>query len=194
MSAKSAQDDFASHRSASLASLFSSFTSWPGGSSSRATVAGGFMVGPASCRHYLLSVPYQITDRAPDALFVNRRLEARAEGSKPILFTTSCWSQEASRSLPPALFALDSLSRPDETTLTSRRRWATAYLSHDALFNRTISFAPFNLAFFGGSPVSKYLHNAISSFRAKATIPTLRSRLFPLPKRRWYHRLSSLVG
>ena len=37
-------------------------------------------------------------------------------------------------------------------------------------------------------------HSAINSFRAKATMPSLRTRLFPSPNRRWYHWLSSLRG
>src|SRR5262249_13848457 len=35
---------------------------------------------------------------------------------------------------------------------------------------------------------------AISTFRASATMPTFRARLFPEPKRRWYHWLNSLSG
>jgi hypothetical protein len=46
----------------------------------------------------------------------------------------------------------------------------------------------------GGSPVSRYFHNAINSVRAKATIPIFRMRLFPSPNRLWYHWLSSLSG
>ena len=44
----------------------------------------------------------------------------------------------------------------------------------------------------GNSPVSRYFHSAINSFRAKATMPSLRTRLFPSPNRRSYHLLSSL--
>src|SRR6516164_8216838 len=46
----------------------------------------------------------------------------------------------------------------------------------------------------GTSPCSTYLHNAISSLRARATTPTLRARLPCCAKRRSYQRLSSLSG
>lgn len=52
----------------------------------------------------------------------------------------------------------------------------------------------FSTAPAGGVPVSTYFHSSTRSFLASATIPILRSRELPCPKRRWYHRLSSLSG
>jgi len=46
----------------------------------------------------------------------------------------------------------------------------------------------------GTTPVSRYLHSAINSFRANATIPTRRDRLLPAPNRSSNHRLSWLCG
>jgi hypothetical protein len=164
------------------------------GSLSRATGAGGFLVSPS-----FVPVPpslraHQITDGAPSTVFVNRRLEARADGSEPISWTTF-WSnarKPLGRSLQPCL-PLIRCPSPSSPFL-SRRSLGSTSSSHDAFFNRGVTFCPMNRAPFGGSPVSRYFHNAINRFRAKATIPTFRSRQFPLPKRRRYHRLNSLVG
>jgi len=164
------------------------------GSPSRATVAGGFMVSPS-----FVPVPpsiraHQITDGAPYTVFVNRRLEARADGSEPISWTTF-WSnarKPVGRSLQPCL-PLIRCPNPSSPFL-SRRSWGSTSWSHDTFFKRSVDFCPISRAPFGGSLVSRYFHNAINSFRAKATIPTFRSRLFPLLKRRRYHRLNSLVG
>ena len=71
--------------------------------------------------------------------------------------------------------------------------------SHQLRGQRPSSAGPqvsihFSWAPSGTSPVSRYRHNAIKSLRARATIPTLRIRLLPLPKRRRYHWDSALVG
>lgn len=52
----------------------------------------------------------------------------------------------------------------------------------------------FNSAPSGISPVSTYFHNATSSFRASATIPTRRLRFPAPPKRARYHALSFDCG
>lgn len=46
----------------------------------------------------------------------------------------------------------------------------------------------------GMIPVSRYRQNAINSFRAKATMPILRMRLFPSPNFLSYQRASALLG
>ena len=97
------------------------------GSLSRATVAGGFVVSPS-----FVPVPPsiradQISDRAPYTLFVKRRLEARAERRRAHLMDdVPVERQEASRSPPPALSALDSLSKPSSIRL----RWKTPFGTH----------------------------------------------------------------
>jgi len=58
--------------------------------------------------------------------------------------------------------------------------------TQDAFFTRT-TLCFLTSASAGTSPVSTNLHNAINSLRARATIPTFRSRVFPWPKRLWYH-------
>jgi hypothetical protein len=52
----------------------------------------------------------------------------------------------------------------------------------------------FTIAPSGISPCSTYRHRAMSSLRASATIPIRRSRLLPLPNRRWYHCVNALAG
>ena len=164
------------------------------GSPSRATVAGGFRVSPS-----FVPVPpsiraHQITNGAPYTVFVNRRLEARADGSEPISWTTF-WSnarKPLGRSLQPCLPLIHCPGSASPSF--SRRSLGSMSSCHDALFRRSLNFCPINRAPFGGSLVSRYFHNAINSFRAKATIPTFLSRLFPMPKRRRYHRLNSLIG
>jgi len=46
----------------------------------------------------------------------------------------------------------------------------------------------------GTMPASRNRQSAIKSFRARATIPILRSRLLPWPKRAWYHFDRALSG
>jgi hypothetical protein len=53
---------------------------------------------------------------------------------------------------------------------------------------------PFTTAPFGISPCSTYRHSAMSSFRARATIPMRRSRRLPRPNFSSYHCVSALVG
>jgi len=133
---------------------------------------------------HLLSVPAR--SRTPHSLFAVRRVgEARGEGP-PLTFgqpnrycrpgiapgprTRSCG---ASSPLPPV-------------RLCPRPGYAARGCTCGHPFFRT---APA-----GGIPVCRYFHSSIRSFRASATIPTLRSRGLPLPYRSWYHRLSSLCG
>jgi hypothetical protein len=65
--------------------------------------------------------------------------------------------------------------------------------SQDAFFTRTTIFLV-TTAPAGNSPVFKYFQRAINSFRARATIPTFRHRLFPWANRCMYQWLSSLSG
>jgi hypothetical protein len=46
----------------------------------------------------------------------------------------------------------------------------------------------------GTAPVSRYFHNSINNFRARATIPIRLTRLLPSAKRRTYQRLKALSG
>jgi hypothetical protein len=52
----------------------------------------------------------------------------------------------------------------------------------------------FNSAPSGTTPVSRYRHSAMITRRANATMPMRRVTAPPLPKRRWYHCVSALVG
>jgi hypothetical protein len=81
----------------------------------------------------------------------------------------------------------------DKSEFALQVSWFLDPSSQDAFFTRTSIFF-FSSAPSGTSPAFKYFQRATNSFRAKATIPTFRHRLFPLANRRSYHRLSSLWG
>src|SRR5262249_47147027 len=104
------------------------------------------------------------------------------------------------RSLSPALSAHDPPHRPLSCSSLSRLSRIGPASVHDAFL---AELAPANFGFLsqpitfaaaGGSPVSRYFHNAINSFRANARIPIFRRRESPWPNRLWYQRLNSLLG
>jgi hypothetical protein len=81
----------------------------------------------------------------------------------------------------------------DNSQFALQRSWLLDSSNQDVFFTRTtISFL--STAPSGTKPSFRCFHRAINSFRAKATIPTFRIRLFPSPNRRWYHLLNSLSG
>jgi len=128
-----------------------------------------------------------IHDRAPLTASVDRRLEARTGTASPSDPRPPHGEPGAvvGRPLQPCPLVI-----PCRVRLESHSRHAPAPAGaiHEA--TRRSPPAPRNFLFStssapaGTSPVSTYFHSATRSFRANATIPTLRSRVFPAPNRR----------
>jgi hypothetical protein len=82
-------------------------------------------------------------------------------------------------------------------TRSIRRGRAPAHAARGAhLAARGLLYAtwPFTIAPCGISPYSTYRHSAMSSFRARATIPMRRCRRLPRPNFSSYQRVSALAG
>jgi hypothetical protein len=127
-----------------------------------------------------------IHDRSPLTAFVNRRLEARTGKASPSDPRPPRGEPGTvvGRPLQPCPLVIPRRVRLDSP---GRRPFTPAAAIHEA--TRPSPPAPRNFFFStssapaGTSPVSTYFHSATRSFRATATIPTLRSRVFPAANR-----------
>jgi hypothetical protein len=130
-----------------------------------------------------------IHGRAPLTASVSRRLEARTGKASPSDPRPPRGEPGAvvGRPLQPCPLVIRCPDRLEFPLSSSRRSDSPIGPTHDA--TRCPAPAPRNFLFSnssapaGTSPVSRYFHSATSSFRASATIPTLRSRVFPAANR-----------
>ena len=140
--------------------------------------AAGFVTREACSPHDLLSV-WRRCRQAPDPVYALRRLEKRRGERPPLQHGSSgepgyITSRAHQHTTEPC-----GQSRPRGLVTVRFYRPGTAVLST----------APS-----GSTPVLTNRQSAISNLRARATIPSWRSRVLPAPKRRSYHWDNALAG
>jgi len=113
----------------------------------------------------------------------NKLLSVLVKARHPIMYSPE--AREAFQELPHLYFGLRK-ENPQFATGSSHQWESTPQLETIQLF---FKYAPS-----GTTPVSKYFHNSINNFLARATIPIRLTRLLPSAKRRLYQQLKALSG